>query len=196
MVWADFYLICFIVGFAFSLISWLPCGLHFHAHLPHWMHISHHGFGSHHIAGHGDDASFFNFPTIMTFLAWFGGIGYLLTRFTGFWFLLILGLALAAGFAGASMVFWFLAKVLLAHDHTMNPADFRMVGTLGTVRCAIRPGGTGEIEYSQGGARRFCSARSDDGALVPKGTEVVVTRYEKGVAYICPWEQMLEKDKG
>lgn len=131
----------------------------------------------------------------MTFLAWFGGIGYLLTQIYAFWFLLTLGFALIGGTVGASLVFWFLAKVLLAHDHTMDPADYRMVGTLGTVSSAIRPGGTGEIVYSQDGARKYCSARSDDGTPVPKGTEVVVTRYDKGIAYVSRWESMLEKDE-
>ena len=33
MTWADFYLICFAVGFAFSLLSFLGGGLHWHLHL-------------------------------------------------------------------------------------------------------------------------------------------------------------------
>jgi hypothetical protein len=39
--------------------------------------------------------------------------------------------------------------------------------------------------------RRFCAAaRSDSGTPVPKGTEVVVTRYEHGVAYVKLWEEL------
>ena len=155
MTWADFYLICFIVGFSFSFLSWLPGGMHLHMHLhmhlPDWMHCSHHGFGSHDAGGHGDQASFLNFPTIMTFLAWFGGIGFILTHVYAFWFVLTLSIALVAGFAGASLVFWFMAKVLMAHDSTMDPSEYRIVGTLATVKCAIRPGGTGEIGLFTGG---------------------------------------------
>jgi len=131
----------------------------------------------------------------MTFLAWFGGIGYLLSRVYGFWFLLTLGIALVAGFTGASVVFWFLAKVLMAHDHTMDPADYRIIGVLATVSSAIREGGTGEIVYSQGGTRRYSGARSEDRGPIPKGEEVVVTKYEKGIAYVCRWERMLNEDR-
>jgi len=199
MAWADFYLICFIVGFSCSLISFLTGGLHthLHLHLPGWSHhLVHPAFdSSHHGSIHSDQPSFFNFPTIMTFLAWFGGIGYLLSRVYGFWFLLTLGIALLAGFTGASVVFWFLAKVLMAHDHTMDPADYRITGVLATVSSAIRQGGTGEICYSQRGTRKYSGARSEDGGPIPKGEEVVVTKYEKGIAYVCRWESMLDEDR-
>jgi hypothetical protein len=33
-------------------------------------------------------------------------------------------------------------------------------------------------------------ARSDDGAAIPKGVEVVVTRYEKGIAYVRRFEDL------
>jgi hypothetical protein len=35
-----------------------------------------------------------------------------------------------------------------------------------------------------------CGARSDDGSAVAKGTEVVVTRYDKGIAYVRLWSEM------
>ena len=35
-------------------------------------------------------------------------------------------------------------------------------------------------------------ARSDEGFAIPKGTEVVVTRYEQGIAYVRPWEELDE----
>jgi hypothetical protein len=192
----DFYLICFLVGFSFSVISFLTGGLHSHLHLPQWSHhFMHPAFdASHHGPVHSDQPSFFNIPTMMTFLAWFGGIGYLLSRVYGFWFLLTLGIALLAGVTGASLVFWFLAKVLIAHDHTMDPADYRITGTLARVSSAIGEGRTGEIVYSQGGTRRYSGARSEDGGSIPKGEEVVVTKYEKGIAYVCRWESMLDDD--
>jgi hypothetical protein len=43
------------------------------------------------------------------------------------------------------------------------------------------------------GTRRVCGARSDDGAAVAKGAEVVVTRYEKGIAYVRLWSEMSEE---
>jgi hypothetical protein len=65
-----------------------------------------------------------------------------------------------------------------------------MVGVLGKLSMPIREGGTGELIYSQMGTRRVCGARSDDGGSMGKGTEVVVTRYEKGIAYVRLWSQM------
>jgi hypothetical protein len=64
-----------------------------------------------------------------------------------------------------------------------------MIGVLGRLNIPIRPGGTGEMIYSQGGTRRVAGARSEDGAAIPKGAEVVVTRYEKGIAFVRPWEE-------
>ena len=54
----------------------------------------------------------------------------------------------------------------------------------------IREGGTGEIIYSQGGTRRTCGARAENGNAIVKGSEVVVTRYDKGIAYVRLWEEM------
>ena len=75
----------------------------------------------------------------------------------------------------------------------MDPADYEMVGVLGRVASSIREGGTGEIIYSQAGTRRVCGARADSGQAIAKGDEVVVTRYEKGIAYVRRWEEMAEE---
>jgi hypothetical protein len=80
--------------------------------------------------------------------------------------------------------------VLMSEEENMDPADYEMVGVLGKVSSSIREGGTGEIVYSQMGTRRVCGARSDDGEASGKGTEVVVTRYEKGLAYVRLWSEM------
>jgi hypothetical protein len=132
----------------------------------------------------------FNFVTLTAFLAWFGGTGYLLTRYSSVWLVLGLGIALVSGLVGAGIVFLFLSKVLVSEEENMNPADYEMVGVLGRTSITIRQGGTGEIIYSQAGTRRTCGARSDDGTPIAKGIEVVVTRYEKGIAYVRLWTDM------
>jgi hypothetical protein len=40
------------------------------------------------------------------------------------------------------------------------------------------------------GVRRCSGARSEDGAAIAKGAEVIVTRYEKGIAYVKRWEEL------
>jgi membrane protein implicated in regulation of membrane protease activity len=123
-------------------------------------------------------------------LAWFGGTGYLLTRFSAFWVGTALMLSIVAGLIGAAIIFVFLAKVLMSDEECLDPADFEMVGVLGKLSMPIREGGTGEVIYSQAGTRRVCGARSESGEPIAKGTEVVVTRYEKGIAYVRSWSEM------
>ena len=91
------------------------------------------------------------------------------------------------GIGAAAVVFWFLAKVLMRREASLDPADYDMVGVLGKLSIPIRPGGTGELVYAQEGTRRVSGARSDDGTPLPKGSEVMVTRYEKGIAYVRRW---------
>jgi membrane protein implicated in regulation of membrane protease activity len=144
--------------------------------LPHGAHIGHGG------------APWFNLATIAAFLAWFGGTGYLLEHYYGVWFVLALGISIVSGIGASAVVFWFLARVLLSREAPLNPADYDMTGMLGKLSLPIRAGGTGELIYSQEGTRRCAGARSEDGSPIPKGSEVIVTRYEKGIAYVRPWD--------
>ena len=207
MTWADFYLTCFAVGFLLSAISFIAGGMRWHLHLPHFPHGGHVG-GGHVGAGHapvghgtaGDGAtphaghpapvSPFNFVTLTAFLAWFGGTGFLITRFSSIWFALGLLISLGAGLFGAGIVFLFLTRVLISHEENMDAADYEMVGVLGRISMPVRAGGTGEIIYSQAGTRRTCGARSDDGSALEKGAEIMVSRYEKGIAYVKRWEEV------
>jgi membrane protein implicated in regulation of membrane protease activity len=197
MTWENFYLVCFVVGFAFSVLSFLGGGMRWH--LPFKWHVGHAGphvhAGTHVHLGHGGGAqvSVFNFLTLTIFLAWFGGTGYLLTRYSTVWFLLGLGVAIFSGIGGAAIIFAFL-KALMSSEHPMDPADYEMVGVLGKVTSSIRASGTGEITYSQGGTRHAAGARSEDSSAIAKGSEVVVTRYEHGIAYVRRWEEMAGMD--
>ena len=138
----------------------------------------------------GSGVSPFNPPTIAAFLAWFGGTGYLLTRFSSLWVGLGLFVSVISGLVGGGIIFLFLSRVLISDEENMDAADYEMVGVLGKLSVPIREGGTGELIYSQAGTRRVCGARSDDGAAIAKGIEVVVTRYEKGIAYVRLWSEM------
>ena len=103
-------------------------------------------------------------------------------------------MAAAVGILGAAIIYTFMTKVLMSPDEALDPADFRMEGILGYLSNPIREGGTGEMIYSQAGTRRTCGARSDEGVAMAKGEEVVVTRYERGIAYVRSWEQMAGED--
>ncbi|HEX2385403.1 MAG TPA: NfeD family protein [Candidatus Binatia bacterium] len=188
MTWADFYLICFVLGFILSCLALFGT---MHIDIPHFhFHLggAHHGHAGHGGA-HANEVAHINIGTVAAFLAWFGGTGYLLARFSVFWGVLAFGASVVSGLAGATIVFYFLAKVLVRSDENLDPADYDMVGVLGTAASAIRPAGIGEIIFSQHGFRRASPARSEQGNEIAKGTEVVVTRYERGIAYVRPWEE-------
>ncbi len=193
MTWAMFYLVCFVVGVTLSVLSFLGGSFHMphvHVHVPHGgPHIP----GGAHGGGSGADIPFLNFGTITAFLAWFGGTGYLLTRYSS---LVVAGVLLSCHRrdCGGTIVFWFLAKVLMKHDVELDPADYERVGVLGRISSPIREGGTGEIIFSQEGTRQTCGARSENGEALSRGTEVIVTRYEKGIAYVRRWEEMAKEE--
>jgi hypothetical protein len=197
MTWANFYLICFAVGLAFSLLSFFAGGMRWHLHLPHLPHamhgsVTHSPVASAGARGQTGNISPFNFVSLAAFLAWFGGTGYLLTRFWTIWFAMGLAIALLSGLTGAGVIYLFLSKVLMSEEENLDPADYEMTGVLGRTSVPIRQGGTGEIIYSQAGTRKTCGARAEDedNAAIPKGTEVIVTRYEKGIAYVRLWTEM------
>jgi hypothetical protein len=135
----------------------------------------------------GDGVSPFNLQTITTFLAFFGGSGWVLYGSTGLGPALALVIATAIGVIGGGAVFLFLVKVLIAGQRFMDPAQSRMEGTVATVSMAIRADGTGEIRFLRDGAHRSEGARSSTGQPIPAGAEVVVVRYERGLAYVEPW---------
>jgi len=211
VTWSDFYLTCFAVGFLLSAVLFIAGGLHWHLHLPDLPHfggdVGGHvltgdaaaphgsaGDGTAEHAGHAAPVSPFNLITLTAFLAWFGGTGFLITRFSSLWFALGLAIAMGAGIVGAAIVFLFLTRVLISHEENMDAADYEMVGVLGRISMPIRQNGTGEIIYSQAGTRRTCGARSENGSAIEKGAEIVVTRYDKGIAYVRLWEEMSNEE--
>lgn len=192
-----FYLICFTLGLSLTVLSALGAFTHLHiGHVHLHLHPGH-GAGHTHVhisGGHGGmgrtSVSPVNGFTLAAFLCWFGGCGYLLARSHDFGMWVVLSLATLTGVAGGALLFWFLVKVLLPHEKELTAADTDIVGILGLVTGPVREGGTGEIQFSQNGARRFATARSEAGVALPRGMEVVVMRYEQGIAYVRPWDEL------
>jgi len=189
MNWPAIFLGCFVFGFVFSALSFALgfMGVHFHAQAPfvNHPHVTH-GASSVDMEG----LSPFNFATAMAFLAWFGGTGYLLTTQFGWFAVPTLVAASLAGAIGAAIVFLVMSRVLWSPHENMKIADSRIVGSLGRVNQTIRVNGIGEVIYSSGGVRRSCGARSADGGTIEKGTEVVITAYERGIASVRRYEDL------
>ena len=202
MSWSDFYLFCFIVGFSLSFVSFLAGSIHLHLHLPgNWhlpFHVGHHGGGGFRgfrgLRGgaRGGGVSWFNASSILAFLAWLGGTGYLLTKYSRVTTILVVGCALVAGLAAGFMVFKFMLKLAGPADEPLTEAERRVEGSLAVVSMTIREGGTGEIIFPLGGSRRCSGARSADGKAIEKGAEVVIEKYEKGIAYVRRWEELVK----
>jgi membrane protein implicated in regulation of membrane protease activity len=224
MSWPDIFLLCFAIGVLWSVVTLLLGGLHFghfngdtghasahigHGHMGHAGHVH----AGHMHAGHthapttlkgikvpshkgsaGWIGSMLNPSSAAVFLAWFGGVGYVLTRHSGLALITDLALAGVIGLIGAWLLAAFL-RFLQSREMPLDPFDYEMVGILGHVSCAIRKDGVGEVIYLRDGARRPLPARSADDTEIRRGEEVVVTRYEQGIAYVRTWEAITQPGK-
>jgi membrane protein implicated in regulation of membrane protease activity len=216
------FVFCFVFGAATSVLSFVLGSLHGpdggHGALGGHGGAAGHGLsGGHHIGlhadlgvGHGDHGghahaveadggarsggvSPFNLQTITVFLACFGGAGWVLYDSLGVAPAVALIVGALAGLAGSAVVFWFLVKVLLAGQSFLDPTDSRMEGMVGRVTQAISASGTGEIVFSRDGGRHSSGARSATGEPIPVGTEVVIVRYEQGMAEVEPWASFTQE---
>ena len=206
MTWATFYLICFLAGLFLSAFTLLGGMGHFggagHVHVPHLphapqVHIAHgphvapgaHGTSSPGAAQGQATVPWWNGFSIMVFLCWFGAAGYLLTRYGSFVAGVVVMLAAICGVMGGAIIFLFLSRVLMPHEHELTADETPVVGAVGRVSSPIRASGTGEVMYEQLGALRSVPARSEDGEAISRQEEVFVVRYEKGIAYVRRWAE-------
>lgn len=184
--WNAIYLTCFGVGLVLSLLAFF--GGFLHLHLGHW-HFSGRGVAGKVQHGGATHISPVNGFTIVAFLCWFGGTGYLLHRSNLFTASLVLFLSTVSGLAGASLLGWFLVSVLLPRERTLEAADTEMTGVIGRLIGGIPKHGVGEMLYSQNGSRRSVSVKSDDGTAIERGVEVIVMRHARGIAYVRRWDE-------
>lgn len=202
-----FYLVCFLAGLMLSAFTLLGGMGHFggHVHVPHTPHVPHvphaapiaHGAvgapnGAARVPQAAPTVPWWNGFSIMIFLCWFGAAGYLLTRYGSFVAGVVLVLAGICGVVGGAIIFFFLTRFLMPHEHELTADETDVVGAVGRVSSPIRPAGTGEIVYEQLGAVMSAPARSEDGVEIPKQEEVFVVRYEKGIAYVRRFEEAQE----
>ncbi len=192
------YLVCFVLGLVLSVLAAVTGlgRLHFgHVHVGHvpagQVQVGRlcvrGGAGglSAHAAPGATQIPALNGFTLTAFLCWFGGVGYLLTSRSPLIGPLVLLAAVVSGMIGATAFYGLIFKLLLPRERVMAVEDTRMEGVLARISDEVRAkDGIGEILFSQGGTRRSAPARSEDGQWLPRGTEVVVLRYERGVATV------------
>ncbi|HJQ37546.1 MAG TPA: hypothetical protein VKB93_10435 [Thermoanaerobaculia bacterium] len=183
------FITCFIAGLGLSVVSFVSGLEHvnvfdniFHGHrVLHLPRMPKRG-----------KTSMINAAAITAFLTWFGGGGLLLERLTPWSRVWMIGGAAVIGVAGGAVI----NAVINALARRESVAEtLTMIGVIARTVVPIRAGdGTGEIVFTHAGARRVAAARSDDGRAIEKGTEVVVTKYEKGIAYVMTWAELSKED--
>lgn len=153
-------------------------------------------------AGHAEaappatSASPLNLMTVMAFLTWFGGAGYILYTVNGIFLPLSLLVAVAAGALAGWLVFLFLVKILLPGTVAGDLRAQSLLGTVARVSIPIPSGRVGEIVYTLEGARHSDGARTVDGRPLERDKEVVIIRYERGIAYVEEWDQFRDEIEG
>jgi hypothetical protein len=195
---SNFFLFIFLFGLIFTIASLLfgfiggLDGLHIGGHdASADVDMGAHD-GAAHDGGH-NGPSVLNMPTIMAFLTWFGGAGYLFRQNLQISVFLAVPLALITGVVGGGIMFALLAKVLYPMmSKPMRSADYSKPGTPARVVSSIREGGVGEIVYTKHGSRFTSGARSIDASAIAKGAEVVIIKYERGIAYVQDVTKLLE----
>lgn len=178
MNWETVYLTCFLAGMLLTVLAFVFGG-HLHMHLPLHIHL-----GSFHLPAP------FNMTSLVIFVTWFGAAGYIATHYNSSAAGIALVIATGVGLVGGGLMYAYLVRVLSMREEPLVDSDFDMTGVLGRISMPIRTGGTGELIYSQEGTRRSCGARSEDGSAIDRGAEVVVMRYDKGIAYVRRWDEM------
>jgi membrane protein implicated in regulation of membrane protease activity len=186
------FLVCFAIGLLFTIAS-LVLGAAGGAHLPHVGHVAHAG----HVHLNGGDRGvsssslpLLNGSSLVGGLTWFGAAGFVLTRLAGFSLPLALIGALAVGALGWYLVARFLGLILRG-EVEMDPADYRLEGTVGHLSVGVPISGTGEVQFEKAGTRRSEAARALGGVSIPRGAEVVITSYVDGFATVQPWAEFL-----
>ncbi|HVR39109.1 MAG TPA: hypothetical protein VMU84_08430 [Thermoanaerobaculia bacterium] len=188
------FVVCFLVGLALSVLSFVS-GFQHITILDNFFHHGggHGGHGHIHLpkgmkGAHRAKVSSFNLAAMTAFLVWFGGGGLLLQRFVPWSNLITTAGAAIIGFLGGSLI----NRVISTLVRRENVAEsLTMTGVIAKVTIPIREhDGTGEIVYTHQGTRHVAGARSDSGSAIVKGAEVIVTRYEKGIAYVATWDEL------
>jgi hypothetical protein len=73
----------------------------------------------------------------------------------------------------------------------LESRDFSLPGTPARVVSSIRAGGVGEIVYTKGGTRFTAGAQGVDDSPIARGAEVVILRYERGLAQVQEVDTLL-----
>jgi membrane protein implicated in regulation of membrane protease activity len=140
----------------------------------------------------GFTLSWVNPLTIAAAALWFGGAGLIVEgALPGAMLVVPLVIAVAAALLGAALVRALMAALVRSSTPPLHDgAD----GALGVINAPIRLDAAGEVVYTLEGLRRSAPARSVDGQPMPRGTNVVILRRERGIALVAPLDPLATLD--
>ncbi len=100
---------------------------------------------------------------------------------------LALLIAVVAALVGAALVRGVMNAFVRSNT---PPLQLGAEGAIGIVNSTIRPGASGEVLFTVENLHRSIPARSEEGIIIPRGTEVVITRREGGFAWVEPLQPL------
>ena len=122
-------------------------------------------------------------PTVIALiLAVTGGIGLILTPQMGSY--LAFPISLAAGLIAGFLLHRFIIVPLHRQQHTSAYDKQALIGTTAKVVLGIPQGGYGKIRYNATGSYVTGPAKSEDGNVIPKDTDVVITYFKNNAYYV------------
>ncbi len=169
------YVVCLCLGVVFVLFTAIA-GHIFGGHDGHVV-----GSGGHAEAGaDSSDApgiSVFSPTVIAAFITSFGGLGVIFTQIHATrnpWISAPLAVSGATAIASGFLIF--LRKLMTKTQSSSEPTVANLVGVMATTLTPIQENGVGEIAYVWAGTRYTAAARAENGAAVPNGKSVKITR--------------------
>jgi len=138
---------------------------------------------------HGFDApaggpSIFSARIMASFLTAFG-VGGVVARYYNLSHPVASGVGVVAGIVMASLVFQF-ARILYSQQASSEVRMAGLVGRSAEVSVGIPEGGIGQVTLTVGGERTEQIARSENGAPVQRGTEVLITALRGDSVVVAP----------
>lgn len=139
-------------------------------------------------------AAHLNLPALAALMVVFGAVGYLLLRNSQ------LGPeAIAVISAGAGAAGW-VAMTLLMAKWALRPSDGnahdeaeQIQGQLARVLTPIRANTLGSIRYERNGRQHDAPARGLNGTEIPSDADVVIDRFDEGIAVVEDWASVEQR---
>ena len=189
------YLICFGIGLVISVGSLLVGGQSHSGS----SEIGSHGHAIHDIQQvHNTGASqpetrdpFLSMNTVLAFLLGFGAGRYTIQQlFINPALIFSLGIALLVGLAFASLIYFFLSKVLISGQSAyLKESDFDLRGIEGIVSSSVYPHRLGEISFILHQSTQALPAKDKLDRGLSKGTPIIILAVHQGVATVLPLEE-------